>query len=277
MTTETNSLAADDIAAPELNADDALDNDSQQENGKPDADNQDAPETKEEGDEALPNEASDSGEDAEGSAPKKKSNRVSAKERIQQLTKQRRELEAENERLRKEAETPLEKPKREDFDDDEDYQDARSVYRAKLARTDDKQAEAKQAQAKAQEAKVQAWQAQQEDARERYPDFEAVVYAQNVPFTPEVVDDLLESDMAADVAYVLAKDIPRAQKLAAMTPVQRGREIGRIEAEIEGVASKPKTISKAPPPVQTVSGGSAQSSDPSKLGYEEYRKMMGFD
>lgn len=209
------------------------------------------------------------GEAAEGDSPKKP-NRVSAKERIAELTRQKREAEKRAEAAEaklKAAETPA--PKRSDFTDADEYENARAKWAAKLARGDDAKHEAEAAKAEVAQAKAAAWTEQRTEILTRHADFDTVINA--VPgdvFTQSVADAILESEMAADVAYVLAKDLSRARKFAAMTPLQQGREIGRIEAEL---APKPRKLSSAPPPVETVGSGAPGSSpDPSKMSMAEY-------
>jgi hypothetical protein len=210
-----------------------------------------------------------SGDDGEKA---KKPNRKPASERIAELTKARHEAEkraAAAEAKLKAYEAP--KPKRSDFTDDDDFEAERAKWAAKAARGDDAKQEAQSAKSEAEAAKVEAWNAQREEISTRYADFDQVIAA--VPatvFTQSVADAIMESDMAAEVAYVLAKDLPRARQFAAMTPLQMGREIGRIEAEL---APKPRKLSSAPPPVETIgSGAPGTSPDPSKMSMAEYVK-----
>jgi hypothetical protein len=178
--------------------------------------------------------AKEDGEGADGEG-QKKPNRVSAKERIAELTRQRREAEQRAQRAEaklKAYEAPA--PKRADFTDDDAYETERAKWAAKAARGDEAKHEAESAKTEAVAAKVEAWNAQRAEIRTRHADFDEVINA--VPqsiFNETVSNAILESEMAADVAYVLAKNPERAQKFAAMSPLHQGREIGKIEAEIE--------------------------------------------
>lgn len=202
----------------------------------------------------------------------KKANRKPAGERIAELTRARHAAEkraADAEARLKALEAPA--PKRADYKDPDEFEADRAKWAAKAARGDEAKHEATTARAEADTAAAEKWTASREDAQARYSDFNAVISA--VPgdvFTQSVANALLESDMAADVAYVLAKDLPRARAFAAMTPHQQGREIGRIEAEI---APKPRKISSAPPPVETLgTKGAGSAPDPSKMSMDEYAK-----
>lgn len=212
--------------------------------------------------------------DGEGDDPEKakRPNRRPASERIAELTRARHDAEKRAEKAEarlKDLEAPA--PKRADYKDPDDFEADRAKWAAKAARGDEAKHEATTARAEAETAAAEKWNASREDAQNRFADFNEVISA--VPgdvFTPAVANALLESDMAADVAYVLAKDLPRARQFAAMTPHQQGREIGRIEAEL---SPKPRKISSAPPPVETLgTKGAGSAPDPSKMSMDEYAK-----
>lgn len=266
MTTEPNALAA---AAVEDTTPVAVEN----------AAATPAPEGEIPGDEVDPAaldtaKADDQGEkDGEGEKGKKP-NRKPASERIAELTRARNDAERRAQAAEKRlASLEAPAPKRADYKDPDEFEADRAKWAAKAARGDEAKHEATTARAEAETAAAEKWNASREDAETRYPDFGQVISA--VPgdvFTPAVANALLESDMAADVAYVLAKDLPRARQFAAMTPHQQGREIGRIEAEL---APKPRKISSAPPPVETLgTKGAGAKPDPSKMSYDEYRAAM---
>lgn len=215
----------------------------------------------------------DDGEAAE--EPPKKPNRTSAKERIAELTRRAKEAE----KRATDAETKLKvyeapAPKRADFEDDDLYETERAKWAAKAARGDEAKQEAESAKSEAEIAKAETWNAQREEIRTRHPDFDATINA--VPgdvFNASVANAILESEMAADVAYVLAKDLTRAKAFAAMTPLQQGKEIGRIEAEL---TPKPRKISSAPPPVETVgTKGPGSGFSPSSASPAEMAKYLG--
>lgn len=236
-----------------------------------------APDGEIEGDEAdpaKPDAAKAEGEgDKDGESEKaKKPNRKPASERIAELAHKLKEANRRAdaaEARHKSTDAPA--PKRADFKDPDDFEAERAKWAAKAARGDEAKDEVTSARAEAEQVKAEKWQASKEDAQTRHTDFNEVISA--VPgdvFTPAVASALLESDMAADVAYVLAKNLTRARAFAAMTPLQQGREIGKIEAEI---TPKPRKISSAPPPVETLgTKGVGNTPDPSKMSMDEYVK-----
>jgi hypothetical protein len=241
-----------------------------------------APEAKEGEDQDKAETAADASKPGEGDAEDnspKKPNRTSAKERIAELTRQKHEAQqraAQAEAKLKAYEQPA--PKRADFGDDDDaYQTERAKWAAKAARGDEAKHEADSAKTEADAAKAEAWSAQRAEISERHPDFDETIKA--VPpsiFTEAVANAILESEMAADVAYVLAKDLTRAKKFAALPPLQQGREIGRIESEIAASTPKPRKISSAPPPIETVgTKGPGSGFNPASASVADIAKHLG--
>lgn len=100
-----------------------------------------------------------------------------------------------------------------------------------------------------------AWDEAREDARTRLPDFDDVVTAKT-PIHQRAAAFIVESDKGADVAYYLGKNPKEAQALYEKFETAPGHaliELGRIEARLSAPA--PKTISTAPKPAATLSGG----------------------
>lgn len=180
----------------------------------------------------------------------------------------RRDAEAErrrSERILASTGTP---PNEADFADPIEYSAALGAYKARQdgARTDARflSEDAKAAEARAHAAeqqrvglRVEAFRDQAEEAKKVYADFDQVVaLASDRRF---VSDDLslmiLESDQSADLAYHLGKNPALAVQLSQMSPVAAARELGRIEATL--APPKPKTATKAPDPINPVTGRAA--------------------
>lgn len=163
--TEENALAADDTVVPEIEvvadqtettepdqeapADSEADN-SDAQDAAPDenADTQE-PEAKADGE-------SDTGDEKAAVVRKpKKKNRVSAPERISVLTKQRNEAQARAREARaKLSELAPTKPRRDEFEGQEDYDDARALHRARLVDKDRAEQNAKSATTNVEDAKA---------------------------------------------------------------------------------------------------------------------------
>ncbi len=170
-------------------------------------------------------------------------------------------------------------PVEKDFADYSEYIAAKAVHAAaqKAAErdagwiTEEAETERKRAQDIAAQEKqiVQAhWQAQVQEARGRYADWDAVVYNPNGPLPSGVAEIVMASDSAADVAYHIASQPKLAAEIAKMPPIEAARTIGRIEAQLS--LPKPRTQTNAPTPITPVKSGAAAVPDPSRMSYAEY-------
>lgn len=100
-----------------------------------------------------------------------------------------------------------------------------------------------------------AWEEAKADARERIPDFDAVV-TEHTPIHPRAAPFIVESEKGAEIAYWLGKNVAAANKLAQQfetAPAQALIELGRIEARVS--APPAKSLSTAPKPAPTLGGG----------------------
>ena len=129
----------------------------------------------------------------------------------------------------------------------------------------------RQAERAAQEAaqrRFETFQTKAQEFAQRNPDFWDSF--QNAPVTNEMADLIVESDRAPEIAYRLAKDPALSRKIASMPPHLQGREIARIERELQSAPVVRKT-STAPPPVRTVGGHQpATVKDPATMTDAEY-------
>ena len=203
--------------------------------------------------------------DAEEAPEKAKRNRKSAKERIAELTRQRREAE---ERARKAEAALAKRPAPEDFDDPAAYEEARDdyLYNRRRAREEREQA---QATAKAiADATMADYRSHAAAFRAEAPDFEQVAYT--APIADHIASMI--AAMGEDgprVAYALGKDHQFARELSTLPPTLAAVELGRLAA-----TAKPqrRLASKAPPPVAPVTGASGPvNRDPGEMTPAEYR------
>ena len=151
-------------------------------------------------------------------------------------------------------------PRLEQFDYDADkYAKAYAAYETKKTleqqRTQNQQA--------GQRAQIQAlqtnWETRVAAAEAKYDDFDEVV-GDLKPTTPWAVA-LMDADNGPDVAHYLGKNLDEAKRIMALPPSRQVLEIGRLSAKLEMTPSVPKTPSKAPAPISTVSGKSGGASD----------------
>lgn len=209
-------------------------------------------------------------------------------ERINKITRKRYEAErerdyykAELERLKAEAqkpkeapaETTSEKPKEEDFENYSDFVEALADWKAeqKAAQIERKLKEERE-QAQKQSAQ-QEFVAKLEQGREKYSDFDEVVFDPDVPITQPMVEALHDCEHAADIAYYLGKHPDVAGHIASLSPLAAAREIGIIEAELSKPKAPPaKKVTQAPEPINPSGGGVVVEKDPAKMTNAEYRR-----
>ncbi len=223
------------------------------------------------------------GDESEG---EKKPKENPLQKRINEITRARRQAEAEAEALRKilveregragqppktDAAPQVEQPPREsDFQDFAAFQRAmlayetrqtvRAEFRAEQERVQNQQRQDAQTRAEA-ESRQRADKLIQ-SGQEKYPDFDIVALVppqEGGPvITPIMAEALtLEDAVGADVAYYLGKKPDEALRIASLPPARQVMEIGRLAERIQ--AAGRNKVTKAPPPIKPVSGSRATS------------------
>ena len=211
--------------------------------------------------------------DAEASATEtpeevKKPNKV--QERINQLTREKHELRQKNaefEARLKTLETPatskldLVAPDPDKFDTDQEYQTANAQYYAdvSLKATNDRidtqnQDLAQQKRQDSIQVKKTAFEANLAEKRGNFEDFEDVAYGHSF-MDMELAEQLFDMEKGPEVAYHLGSNLDEAERIFALAPVQRARELTRLEFQVE--ALKPKKVSDAPDPITTLGNSEA--------------------
>lgn len=193
------------------------------------------------------------GDDA--AAPPKKKHW--AHERIDELTRQRREAERQAEYWKAKA---SQAPKLDDLDYDEQIA-ARVTAR-------NRQEMAESAEDAVRTVSRQVYEARVAEVRERYADYDTVVGNPSLPITDDMAAVIFDSDRGPEVAYHLGKNPAEAARIARLSPVAQAKELGRLEERL----SAPKPLPKQPPaPVQPVNGIAAGGSkDPGSMSMSEY-------
>ena len=190
--------------------------------------------------------------------------------RIDRLTREKYEAIAEAKALKMmiEQQQPRQevsnKPTREQFADDSDFIEALTDY--KIEQRDQNHNRTREQETQSQRAAE--WNKRADVARQEYEDFDEVIEeAQDVPLHRSASKAILESDMATDIQYYLAKHPDEATKTVNMSPEGAARYIGRIEAQVAAdkatrASQKAaiKKVSGAPAPVvplKPVGGGNS--------------------
>lgn len=169
------------------------------------------------------------------------------------------------------------KPKWEDFQTEEEYQDARvawqaeKVYRQKELKRYQVAIREEQRQEK---TRFEGWLG---EAEAKYQDFRNVAlkpYEAGGPAITLEMDAAIRSDpLGADIAYHLGRNPRESERIAAMKPLDQIREIGKLSAKLENqsIKPKPRTQSSAPAPTRGPStSAETPRKDPTKMSFSEY-------
>jgi hypothetical protein len=155
-------------------------------------------------------------------------------------------------------------PKEADYATYEAFIEARADYRARRAYHEEREADRRATEQREAQTAVER---QRQTVAERieafakdHPDYEEVVSNPSLILTPAIAYALQHSDDGPAMAYALAKDPARFQRIAALAPPETMMELGLLRAELrQAPGSRPASTPKlpaAPPPPTTVRGGS---------------------
>lgn len=97
-----------------------------------------------------------------------------------------------------------------------------------------------------------AYHDKEEEARNKYDDFEQVAYSPSLAVTDVMAHTIQASDMGPDIAYYLGSNPKEASRIANLAPFLQAKEIGRIEAKLSAEPPKPTKTSSAPAPISPV-------------------------
>lgn len=144
-------------------------------------------------------------------------------------------------------------PKREQFQDDNAYFEAVVDYRADLRVQDHLTRQAKQTaeqqERQGQEQLERTFTTNQEKAREKYEDFDDVVYNPSLPpLHPVVIQAIKSLENGPDIAYEIARDPAEAMRIARLHPILALKELGKIEAKLAAPAAPAGTLAVTPAP-----------------------------
>lgn len=180
------------------------------------------------------------------------------------LAREQRKWEREQQRQAMEKQTirsaaPAELPSVDQFESPEDYAEALAYRKAE-------ELIAHREHAKQQAALLDGYHEREEQAREKYEDFEQVAYNPNLRITEVMAEAIQSSDIGPEMAYFLGANPKEAARIAQLSPFLQAKEIGKIEAKLSDNPPAKKTTS-APAPIAPVTarstGGAAyDTTDP---------------
>lgn len=107
---------------------------------------------------------------------------------------------------------------------------------------------------------LESYSEREESAREKYEDFEQVVYNPSLRVTTVMAQTIQASDVGPDIAYYLGSNPKEANRIANLSPFLQAKEIGKIEAKLATNPPVVRQSTKAPEPIAPVT--SARSNSP---------------
>lgn len=115
--------------------------------------------------------------------------------------------------------------------------------------------------------------------RADHPDYDQVVRNPALPITQLMAEEIADSDNPPAVAYYLGQNPNEAAAIAQMGERAMSRAIGRIEARLSAPPApepvrqpEPKTVTRAPAPVTTLSGAPAVKKSYEEMSQREYEE-----
>ncbi len=219
--------------------------------------------------------------------PRDDKGRFVPQERVNEITRARREAERQlsSERQRAEAlQRELESLRRsgpqvsnENLPSPEDYgYDLKAwgdaITRTVMSRAEQVAAErlnAYQAQNQHQqvarhfEERSRAYAAEHPEYQEKLADLDSAVQ-----FPQEVLEVIAFSEHGPAIAHYLADHLDEADRLTRLPPHLAAVQLGRIEAQLS--APKPKPVTRAPDPAPVIGGGAAATKDPERMSTEDW-------
>lgn len=117
---------------------------------------------------------------------------------------------------------------------------------------------------------IEAFEAQAQELAATIPDFQA---ARQVAANPAIVSQplsemVLESEVAAHLAYHLGKNPTEAIRLSQLGPLAMARAVAALEARY--LAPKPKTVTSAPAPLSPVKPAGTAMKNPDDMTPQEW-------
>lgn len=103
---------------------------------------------------------------------------------------------------------------------------------------------------------MEAYHDKEEEARNKYDDFEQVAYNPKLRITDVMAETIRASDVGPDLAYYLGQNPKEADRISGLSPFLQAKEIGRIEAKLSAEPPSKKT-SSAPAPIKPITARNA--------------------
>lgn len=168
--------------------------------------------------------------------------KIVAKELAKAERKWRREMEAKATETQRPASS--EPPKPADYKNAVDYAEA-------LAEHKYNERVVQREQQKQFSEVVSTHASREEQARDKWDDYDEVALNDNLPVTEGMALTIVESEIGPDILYWLGRNPKEAERISRLSPLSQAREIGKIEIHLS--ANPPaKKVSNAPEPIRPV-------------------------
>lgn len=214
--------------------------------------------------------------------PRDEKGRYVPQERVNEITRARREAERERDFYRQQLEQfQWQQPAQQvpqDIPDpsayDFDMQKWGSDLASRVSQTAFEQAQQQfhQAQRQAYEQQlIQSFASKESEYAAANPDYwDGVSALQSVAnFGPDVGEILATSDHGPAILHYLSQHLDEADRISRLPPHIAAAQLGRIEAKVS--APKPKPVTSAPAPAPALQGGTQPASkDPARMSDEEW-------
>jgi hypothetical protein len=163
------------------------------------------------------------------------------------------------------------------------FSDDNAAYAAKKAIADDRASQRVDAEKRRQEQEENAFRQRIEAAKQKNNDWMEVVGNSTIILPNEALQYIQQSEYGTDIAYFLAKNPDKAEKIKALHPIRAIAELGKIETGFEKpaesvsaqAAATSKTVERqgAPAPITPIetSGSGSVVLDPAKMNFKQLR------
>lgn len=284
----------DSIPSQEVDTevDDALENEEETDDNAKDDEGDDEGDEKQDSEKAGDDESDSETDENE---PDKKETRYQKRtsqlqQNINDLTKQRYQLERENEEYRRASEDrkpdlpPQPDPNSYSYKTEEERVAAQRQYDYDMGQWNSKVESINEQHSKRDEVRIQKEQQHYFAKMEKEPSVfgkynDAVKSLENLKMTPELHSALQHEDNSADLFCFLGSNPGIAKTVLSMPGYQQARELAKISLKLSSAVDRQKNKkSKAPKPAaKTPKGkGPAPKKDPGKMSAEEWAKSQGY-
>jgi hypothetical protein len=117
---------------------------------------------------------------------------------------------------------------------------------------------ARREEARQQAELLEAFHEREEEARNKYDDFEQVAYNPKLPITDAMAQTIQASEVGPDIAYYLGSNPKEAERISRLSALMQAKEIGKIESKLADSPPVKKT-SNAPAPIAPVTARTSGS------------------